>query len=919
MDMPLLQTKLYTPLSRSNLVARPHLIERLNEGLDRKLTLVSAPAGFGKTTLVAEWLGQTAIPVAWLSLDKDDGDLTRFLTYFVAALQQIEEKVGQTTQRLLQAPQPPPPETLMTSLINDIAVLLQDFALVLDDYHLIEAQPVHEAVTYLLNHMPPHMHLVITTRADPPLPLPRLRARGQMTGLGAHDLRFSTIETAAFLDDVVRLKLSAEAVAKLESRTEGWVAGLQMAALSMQRHDDQERFINAFTGHDQYVVDYLIEEVLSQQPAEIHYFLLQTAILNRLCGPLCDAVLDRGPGVQGGKGESSSPLPPCSPTPPLVSPRLPVSGQDILEYLDQANLFIVSLDNERRWYRYHHLFADLLQNRLQRTQPDLIPALHRRASAWYEGYGWIGEAISHAVSAEEYDRAASLIGQNRRDMLKRGQVLTLENWLNKLPSDIVQADPHLCVASAWVRLLAGPLEAFEPTLQQAEQTVSNSPARESPHRPALVAEVQAIRAIASVEQGDTSPEMMHPARQALDDLPADDSYLTGTLTTALALAYHANGDTEAAIRSFTTAKSIAEQSNDIFSILHAGYELATLQVEHGQLHQAEALHRQALTLVERHFGPEARHIPLAGAAHVGLGKLLYEWNDLQKARQHLQQGFDLSNQAGGMGIPRQASMALAWLCQALGDGQAATAWMQRAEEMAHTAPRAQVMKQVLLQKARLQLAQGQVTPARRWAQQSQVDISRLPDYSDEMGYLTLVRIALAQEDQALLTTAIKVTGQLLARAEAQQRWDRVLESLILQALSYQALSQTDQALQALQTALTVAEAEGYIRRFVDEGQRMIDLLETATIRNLSLAYVSRLLASGKSMPNRPQPLVEPLTGRELEILNLIAAGLSNKEIAEALFIAVGTVKRHTMNIYGKLDVNSRTQAAVKGRQLRLIE
>ena len=918
MATTLLQTKLYIPQPRSDLVSRSRLLERLNEALQHRLTLISAPAGFGKTTLVSEWLEQIDRPAAWLSLDKDDNDPTRFLTYLVALFQQIRAGIGQTAQSLLYSSPSPPPETLITTLINDVTADPIEFILVLDDYHLIESQPIHQTLTFLLDHQPSEMHLLITSRADPPLPLSRLRVRGQITELRENDLRFTVEEATAFLNKVIGLKLSLEEVAKLESRTEGWIAGLQLAGLSMQRQDDLTSFINAFAGDDQYIVDYLVEEVLNQQPQETQNFLLQTSILKRLCGSLCDAVLGRGAGGRrfiygnGGENLTQAPQPPS----PLAA------SQDVLEYLDQANLFIVSLDNKRAWYRYHHLFAELLQNRLQRTQPDLIPLLHRRASDWYESNSWMAEAVNHALSAGDYDHATGLIAQNTRSMLKRGEATTLWGWLNKLPQETVRVNPHLSLASAWARLLMGPLEAFEPALRQAEQVIANLPAEAVAGQRALLAEVQAMRVIAAVEQGDTSPAIVQLARQALDDLPDDSHYLNSALTTSLALAYHAKGDTEAAIQTFTAAKSIAEQSDNVFSCLFTSYELAELYLEHGQLGRAEALHRQALSLVEDRFGLGTRHIPLAGAAHIGLGKLLYEWNDLEAARQHLEKGLELTNQQGGLGFPREASLALAFLHQALGDEQAAVAQMQQAEEMARTAPRPQVMEQVSLHKVRLQLAQGQVTAVQRWARDRDLDVRQVPDYSTEMAYLTLVRTYMAQGDQKSLSAIINVITQLVQRAEAQQRWGGVVEILILQALAYQTMGQIERALKALEGALSLAEAEGYMRRFIDEGQPMMDLLQAALNRKIIPGYSSRLLAACKAdqVPQiKSQPLVEPLTERELEVLHLIAAGLNNQAIADTLIITVGTVKRHTTNIYGKLGVNSRTQAAAKARELNLIE
>jgi LuxR family maltose regulon positive regulatory protein len=890
-----LATKLYIPSPRPELVPRPRLIARLNEGLHRKLTLISAPAGFGKTTLVSDWLRQLDLPAAWLSLDADDNDPARFLTYFITALQRLEPELGQAVQDMVRSPHSPSVEALMITLINDMATLPDEFVFILDDYHVIDAQPIQQALTFLLEHIPPQMHLIIAGRADPTLPLSRLRGRDQVTELREADLRFTAEEAAAFLNEVMKLNLSAADVAALEDHTEGWITGLQLAGLSLREQMDVSGFIDRFRGSDRYIMDYLTDEVLSQQPAEIQTFLLQSSILSRLAGPLCDAVTQR---------EDCQPL---------------------LERLEAANMFIIPLDNERCWYRYHPLFSELLQHRLQRSQPDLIPTLHRRAGDWYERNGWVNEAVNHMLWAADYHRAAGLIVQNARGLLKRGQAATLWGWLDRLPEEVIRVDPHLNVALVWTRLLLGPLTAFDPILQQAEQAIISVPVEAFAERRALLAEVQAMRVIAAVEQGDTSPAVIQLAQQSLDDLSGDSQYLSSALATSLALAYHVIGDTNAAIQSITTAKSIAEQSHNIFSILFTGYELAELHIEHGRLYEAELLHRQALDLVESRFGSAAPHIPLVGAAHIGLGKLFYEWNDLDKARQHLERGFELVNQPGGVGFPREASVAMAFLHQALGDEQAAISWMRRAEAMALTAPRPQIMAQVALSKVRLQLAQGQVTAAHRWAQASNLDIRQVPDFGAEPTYLTLVRIALAQKDRISLPAAVKAMRQLLNRAEAQQRWGRAIEILILQALAYQALDQAEQAFEALEKALIMAEPEGYVRRFVDEDQPMADLLARMKAEGRGMNhYLLKLRAAIKieqsqSSSFRPQPVVEPLTERELEILNLIAAGLSNKAIAETLFVTVGTVKRHTMNIYGKLEVNSRTQATAKARALKLIE
>ncbi len=476
----LLTTKLYVPPLRPGLVPRPRLIELLDEGVTRKLTLISAPAGFGKTTLISEWIQQCGRPVAWLSLDGGDNDPVHFLAYIIAALQTIVANVGENIPSALQSPQPPPIESLLTGLINEIADASDSasypFALILDDYHVLEAQPIHAALIFLLDHLPAQMHLIITTREDPPLPLARWRARGQMTEIRAGDLRFREAEAAAFLNQAMGLELASDDIAALEARTEGWIAGLHLAALSLQGHADRADFIRSFAGDDRHVMDYLVGEVLSLQPESVQRFLLHTSIMERMCGPLCDAVMD-GDETSGG-------------------------SQDILERLEQANLFIVPLDNRRQWYRYHHLFADLLRTRLRREVPERIPDLHRRASDWYEQNELITEALGHALAAEDFEQAAGLVAGNALPMLMRGEVATVQDWLDALPKEIVRSHPRLCIDKAWVLYLTQRPDAIEPLLQDAERGLESSDLADQVATSSWLGEVMALRAWVKRTQGD---------------------------------------------------------------------------------------------------------------------------------------------------------------------------------------------------------------------------------------------------------------------------------------------------------------------------------------------------------------------------------------------------------------------------------
>ena len=530
---PILATKLYLPRLRPNVVSRPRLIERLNEGLHRKLTLIAAPAGFGKTTLVSAWVEGIERPTAWLSLDEGDNDPTRFLTYLVAALQTIAANIGEGVLGVLQSPQPPPPEAILTALLNEITTLPDNFVLVLDDYHVIDAQAVDIALTYLVEHLPPQMHLVIATREDPQLPLARLRARSQLTELRAADLRFTASEASAFLSQVMGLSLSAEDIAALEDHTEGWIAGLQLAALSMQGHQDVPGFIQAFAGDHRYIVDYLVEEVLERQPEPVRSFLLQTSILDRLHGPLCDAVT----GQEGGNAR--------------------------LEALERGNFFVVPLDDKRHWYRYHHLFAEVLSAHLLAEQPDQVATLHRRASAWYEQHGSVADAIRHALAAEDFGRAADLVELAVPAMGRSRQEATVLGWLKALPDELVRARPVLSVHYAGALLLNGELEGVEARLRDAEQWLDTKTdmgelaltssaelvvVDEEEFR-GLAGNIAVYRAAIALALGDVANTMKY-ARRALDLVPEDDDHWRGSAAGFLGLAYWTSGDLEAAHRSY---------------------------------------------------------------------------------------------------------------------------------------------------------------------------------------------------------------------------------------------------------------------------------------------------------------------------------------------------------------------------------
>jgi len=616
---PLLTTKLYIPPTRPELVPRPRLVEKLNDGLHRKLTLISAPAGFGKTTLVSEWVEQLRLDdskenqnkykIAWFSLDENDKDPARFLTYFISALNRtegIEATIGEGALTMLQSPQPPPTEAILTSLINEIAAIPDRIIIVLDDYHVLESSQVDDALTLLLEHLPPQLHLVIATREDPHLPLSRLRARGQLTELRAADLRFTTSEAAEFLNQVMGRDLSAENIAALEARTEGWIAGLQLAAISLQGHADTSRLIQSFTGSHRLVLDYLIEEVLNQQPLNVQNFLLQTAILNRLTGSLCDAITGQE------------------------------NGQAILEMLDRANLFIVPLDNERRWYRYHHLFADLLRQRLKQTQPEQLQILHRSASEWYEQNGFVDEAIEHALRAENFERAASLIEEHVDALWQRGEHSKLRRWLAGLPGELVFSKPHLCILQAWDLFTSGHQDAAERSLQAAEKVLDTNTdlATETSlmehkqlseyDRMKILGRAAAIRAFLAFYRGDVQGISQY-SHQALEFLPEDDLAWRSTTTVALGDAYSLIGEMEAAYRVRLEALEASKAAGNIYMILISSMKLAVTMRQQGWLERViEICQRQLLLANESGLSQTV----VVGWLLAIWGEVLAEVNDL---------------------------------------------------------------------------------------------------------------------------------------------------------------------------------------------------------------------------------------------------------------------------------------------------
>jgi LuxR family maltose regulon positive regulatory protein len=900
MSTPIIATKLYVPPLRPKAVPRPRLIERLDEGLRSGLTLVSAPAGFGKTTVVSEWAAGCSrldpeVRLAWLSLDEGDSDSARFLAYLVAALRTVAADVGQGVLDLLQSPQPPPVESMLTALLNEIASLPQGVVLVLDDYHLVDSEPVDEALTFLLEHLPPQLHVVIATREDPRLPLARWRARGQLTELRAADLRFTDAEAADFLNRVMNLDLAAADIAALETRTEGWIAGLQLAALSIQGRPDATGFIQAFTGSNRFVVDYLVEEVLQRQPQLTRSFLLQTSMLDKLCGALCDA-------VTGQKHGSAS-----------------------LERLERDNLFVVPLDDKRQWYRYHHLFADVLQAHLLEEQADQVPGLHRRASEWYEENASRPDAIRHALAAKDFEWAANLIERAGLMTEESSQAPTWLKWTRVLPDETIRSRPVLSAWCACALLGIGELEAAEARLKDAERLLK--PGRsgrtvvdDEEQLRSLLATISVVRAYNALAVGDVPGTLEH-AQRVLDLLPEGDHLRREQATALLGMTYWASGDLDAADRVFVDFSARLVAAGDVPTAISALSVLADVRPALGRLREAADAYARMLQVVVDQGEPLPRD---AADLYRGLAELELESGDLAAAAQHLLRSKELGEQ-GELPVWRYRwCIAQARLNEAQADLEGALSLLDEAQRLFIRTP-APEARPISAQKARIWTKQGRVAEALEWARERDLSVDDDLSYLHEFEHVTLARVLIARGEGEGAADSIHDAAGLLERlldaAEQGGRIGSAVEILALQALAHQALGDTPSALAPLERALSLAEPEGYVRVFVNDGPPMARLLKEAASRGVALESARRLLAAfplAGPGSARPSAVKELLSDREAEVLQHIAAGLTNREIAERLYLSLFTVKAHARSIYDKLDAHSRTQAVAKARELGIL-
>lgn len=886
----LFSTKLFVPPARETLAPRPRLVRRLNQGLELPLTLVSAPAGYGKTTLLSEWrLSNPDYPLAWISLDDEDNDPERFLSYLDAALESLKPGLAKVAPGLLQSPQPPSLQLLLAGLIHDLSQVEAPFALALDDYHAITTQTIHLAIAYLLDHMPPAMHLVLITRSDPPLPLPRLRVRGQLAEIRLADLRFTPEEAAAFLNQGMGLALSPDEVQALEQRTEGWIAALQLAALALQQPraaqeaESVPAFIAAFRGSHHYVADYLSAEALERQSAEVRAFLLQTSILERMTGELCDAVTGR-----------------CD-------------GQEMLLKLDRANLFVEPLDGQRRWYRYHPLFADLLRSRLQQEAAEQISALHHRASGWYRRGGFVTAAIHHALAAGDTSQVAELIEQHAMTWLLRGDAVTVMNWIRAAGPE-VEERPWLGVYQSWARIITGEVEPIEARLRAAEGWIKAH--AQHPDALPMRSQIAAIRAFVA-ERGRAPQQAITLARQALEWLPDEEAPMRSLVTFLLGDASWSTGDLAGALQAFDAVRRIDQGSGSPLLSVLAVSSSAILLSEQGELHQAEETFRNAIDIAAQTGG---RRLPAIAVAHQGLANLAYEWNSLAAAAEFAQQALELGQRLGNPDTLANTYLVQARILLAQGEHGSALGALRQAESLARgqgVTPWSSLRIDAL--RVRLWLERGDLKAADAWAQRVGLDPMDEIRYPRQTGFLSLARILLAQQQTGALGGLL---GRLQKYFERLALTGHAIEVCLLQSLAFRQQGNLSAAVERLSRALALGEPEDYTRTFLDEGEPLAELLRHAASRGISVKYAARLLAeferSDGVPPEEQQPLVEPLSARELEVLRLMADGYSNQAIAVRLVVALGTVKAHTASLYRKLGVNSRTQAVARSRELALL-
>jgi LuxR family transcriptional regulator, maltose regulon positive regulatory protein len=881
----LLETKFYLPARRTGDVPRPRLLETLQTGLseNRKLTLVSAPAGYGKTTLITDWLHSLAedYRVAWLSLDEGDNETTRFLGYWISTFGHIDETLGQDVRSMLGMAQIVAPTAVMHTLINELVVFKSPIVVVLDDYHVITNPTLHESIEYFIEHQPRHVHLVMATREDPPLPLARMRTRKQMTEIRAHHLRFTPEESRHFFNHSMRLNLEMESVSTLEERTEGWAAGMQLAAMALQNLPNQQDFIQTFRGSHRYILDYLAEEVLRQQSGEIRNFLFRTAVLEKFNAQLCNAV----------SGYSDS--------------------QNLIFHLEKTNLFIIPLDNERIWYRYHHLFAEYLRTGLTRSEQQL---LQEKASQWYEENDLVFEAVKYAFLSGNMELAANVIERviQKVSAWSSGEITTLVGWLEALPAQLLRARPALSLQASRVWYIRGRIELAEKYLDLAEQALQELP-KGGPHTEKLLAIAAVYRSSLAVVRGHLGVALER-ATYALNQLPEEEFYARSRAAETLGFVHELSGNLEKAGHSLMQASDLGHTAGVSFMALVSRCEAALVQINQGKLDLATQTVQQGIQRVG------GKQIPPIGFAWYVLAEIAWERNELSSAEQYLMDGLKLSKQGGLIDDQRYELMSLARLKKSTGDIAAAMSAIEQAHAIVQTFQIPRLVTHCSAHRVRIQLANGMLDRANDWAQEYQELRSSHPvEYTREYEDLTLTRVHLANGEHQ---KALKILGPLWEQAEAAGRIRTCIEAAILLSLVEHAQNKTTVALEWLVKALIGAEPEGFLRLFLDEGSPIAGLLRKA--RYAAPKFVDELLrafscqteaATHAAQHPANDQLIAPLSEQEFRVLRLIVAGKSNQEIAGELVITLGTAKWHVHNILQKLGVSNRPQAIARARDL----
>jgi LuxR family maltose regulon positive regulatory protein len=912
--IPLLRTKLFISPLRPEIVPRPHLIARLDGAIKSKLTLISAPAGFGKTTLLKEWIEGSDLRVAWVSLDPGDNDPLRFWAYVAAALQSVHKGMDETIASSLQSNQPPPLEYLLTDLINAISKDIhypgqtdapaRKIILVLDDYHVITELQVHETLTFFLDHLPPQLHLIISGRADPPWHLARMRARLKMIELRAEDLRFQLDEAALFLNQVMDLNISSDDIEALEQQTEGWIVGLQMAALSMRSREDKSEFIRAFTGTHRFILDYLLEEVLNQQPGDIEAFLLKSSILEQMSVEMCDFVLER------------------------------TDSQSILMHLEQTNLFVIPLDDERCWYRYHHLFSELLRSQLTLKYPDQVSILHQKASQWFENHNFREATINHAFAANDYERVARLIEKYAQGLLQETKHSAVSNWIEALPPDLVLKHPWLCVYKSWTRHWAGLRDGGEDCLKHAERSLDERSILSVEDRriiPGYIAMVRSHYALTNEALTDT----IEQAQKALRLLPENDYFARSTAGISLGGAYWGNGDVWQSERAFAECASAALKGSYPHRASSALCYVGMQQVKQARLLEARDTFLKSLGLVE---DSERRRFPNAGYPLAKLGELALEWNNLEEAYENTSRAVDLCTQLGHVDLIAEAYAALARVQLARREYGEVEQILGRTDQLSlemKLDPWATTWLDDC--RIRLWLSTGKLEETLRWIHTSQLKIDGKLNFQHELKHIILARILVAQAEQGASEQHLRKTERLLKRlldAASTAGWlHHKIQILVLMARAYQEQSKIEQALIATNQALTLAEGSKYIRVFIEEGPKMGELLsgiqdgqqdkDQSAFQRKQASYINSLLTALEKKDPSPKTkaeneLIEPLTSREMDVLRLLVTNMTVPEIADELVVTANTVRSHVKRIYEKLEVHRRLSAVEKAKELKLV-